>query len=83
MNGDGTTYVLYDISSLFAIVLKYDATQQAYQLGAYINGENRFTNQYIPANEWSHVSCVYKKSRGRPRPWQPPLMRLAWHSATA
>ena len=62
MNGDGTAYVLYDISSLFAIVLKYNATQQAYQLGAYINGENRFTDQYIPANQWSHVSCVYKKS---------------------
>ncbi|MBR4533114.1 MAG: hypothetical protein IKO85_01005 [Bacteroidaceae bacterium] len=62
MNGDGTAYVLYDISSLFAIVLKYNATQQAYQLGAYINGENRFTDQYIPANKWSHVNCVYSKS---------------------
>ena len=62
MNGDGTAYVLYDISSLFAIVLKYNAAQQAYQLGAFINGENRFTDQYIPANQWSHVSCVYSKS---------------------
>jgi len=62
MNSDGTAYVLYDISSLFAIVLKYDATQQAYQLGAYINGANRFTDVTIPANQWSHVSCVYKKS---------------------
>ena len=62
MNGDGTAYVLYDISSLFAIVLKYDATRQAYQLGAYINGENRFTGVTIPANQWSHVSCVYSKS---------------------
>ena len=62
MNADGTAYMLYDISGLFAIVLKYNAAQQTYQLGAFINGENRFADQYIPANQWSHVSCVYSKS---------------------
>ena len=61
MNSDGTAYVLYDASGLFKLLLKYDATQQAYQLGAYINGENRFTDVTIPANQWSHVSCVYSK----------------------
>ena len=62
MNADGTAYMLFDASGVFSILLKYDSSQNAYQLGAYINGNSHFTDQYISANKWSHLSCVYRKS---------------------
>ena len=61
MNGNGTAYVLYDISELFSILLKYNETAQTYQLGTSISGVNSFSDVTIPANQWSHVSCVYSK----------------------
>ena len=61
MNGNGTAYVLYDISGLFSILLKYNETTQTYQLGTSISGVSSFSDVTIPANQWSHVSCVYSK----------------------
>ncbi len=63
MNTDKLRYIVLDVPEVFHIALDYEASTGRYKLGAWI-ADRGYTNLYIPACQWSHVTLVHKHNLG-------------------
>ena len=59
MTQNGTTYQLLNIKNVFIVNLKYDSTNQRYQVGTSVNGTQYWSADSIGANDWNQLSVVY------------------------
>ncbi len=57
MSKNNQRYLALDVANAFTLGIRYDSSKQAYQLGAFVSND-KWSSLYIPANEWTQVTCV-------------------------
>ena len=65
MSASGTVYELLSIKDRFHVLMKYDATNQRYQLGAKINGTTTWTADSVSATAWNHLTVTHSNGQTR------------------
>ncbi|MCR4916175.1 MAG: LamG domain-containing protein [Prevotella sp.] len=61
MNQNNTSYIVFDSYNVFSLYLIVDTQNNRFQLQPWLQGY-KHSGVYIPGNQWSHVTVVFKRS---------------------